>query len=408
MKAILSAAILLCATGALAEDEKSYRSLMDDARAAFAEEDWRAAQEALDGAQIFRPYSLYLTRNRILVRVLQDDFDGALAIVSKIANRGLSVTLAGHPAFEALMANPEYAPLGEQMAANVEPAGDSEIALEIPDDGLLPESLVTGADGAMFIGSVRTGRIVNETVETFVTAPGGVYALDIADNVLWAAANSAPPYENAPNTPAAGLYAYSLKDGAVLHEAMAPDGALLGDVEIVPAGIIASDSAIPRLFILHNGSGALQVLAEDTRFVNLQGVAYDVRRKKLYVADYLAGLFAVDIDTGAVNAVANKADAHLGGIDGLYVHRRDLIAIQNGTTPQRIVRLKLDRKGKAVKRLDVLVQNHPSWAEPTNGEVAGDTLSYIATSNWPAYDGDGNERDGATRAPVRVMMVDLD
>lgn len=405
---LVAASLLLAANAAVAKEGESYASLMDEARTAFVSENWPVAQDALDAAQRIRPYSLYLTRNRILVRAVRDDFDGALSIMRVIADRGLSLTLPDHPAVKALREQTDFKSIEAQMAANLTPAGQSKTIVEIPDDALLPESLAVRGKQAFLVGSVRTGDILTQSGDRFAAAAGGVYALEIHGDTVRAAVNTSAPYRSPSNPPEAAILTYSLSNGALLQKTAAPDHeTLIGDIEATPVGIIASDSKTPRIFIARKDEEQLDVLTQDPRFVNLQGVAYDGRRRTLFVADYLTGLFAVDPGTGEVTAIANDADAHLGGIDGLYIHKGDLIAIQNGTTPQRIIRLKLNRKGDAVKSLDVLARNQPAWNEPTNGEVVGDTLYYIATSNWPAYDSEGEARKGVARAPVRIMSIDL-
>ena len=412
MKAILAAAILTCATGALAEEHRSYETLMAEARAAFEAEDWTAAEGALDAAQAERPYSLYLTRNRILVRTMLEDFGGAVDLVRQIADRGLSISLTGHSGFERLKARTEFAALDEQMAANLEPVGLATAVLEIDRDFLLPEAVAYAKIGKLehyYVGAVRQGGIhVGEALHSATT--GGVYGVKIADELIWTVENTAAPFTgDRPAGDVAGVYAYSLADGG-RRCAIGLDAkdSLLGAIESTPIGLVASDSLTPRLFVIEGCDAKPRVLSQDPRFINLQGIAYDKRRKKLYVADYLAGLFAIDLKSGAVAAVANDADAHLGGIDGLYTFKGDLIGIQNGTTPQRIVRLHLNRAGDTVRRLDVLQQNLPEWNEPTNGVIVGDDLVYVATSNWPAYSDDGSEIKGAQRKPLRLMSVRLD
>ena len=417
MKLLLLAAAFAFSSAAAAQEAADYPAIMAEAQAAFAAEDWAALAQKLDAAQAIRPYSLYLTRNRILARSLLGDYEEATALAQKAADRGLSLSLAGHPGFDALTARPGFAAIADKMAANLAPAGEAAVWRTHDDAALLPETV--GYDPARkqaYVGSVRSGKILrfgdgDAPAEGFAFAPGGVYAIEISDKTLWTAANTGTPFENAtPDMSSAGVYAFRLKDGALTGEHVVEGGeAILGALEATPAGLIASDSGAPRLFILRKGAKALEIFSEDPRYVNLQGVAYDERRKTLFVADYLAGLFSVDLKTGAATLLANGADAHLGGVDGLYAYKGDLIGIQNGTAPQRIVRLRLNAAGDAVERLDVLQQNLPEWNEPTNGAVVGDALIYVATSNWPAYDGEtGAEIDGARREPLRLMSVTLD
>jgi hypothetical protein len=185
--------------------------------------------------------------------------------------------------------------------------------------------------------------------------------------------------------------------------------ALIGDIEIDGRGTLyASDSLGPRLFIAGKKDEAARLFASDDRWANLQGIALDEKHGRLFLADYLTGLYVVDLKDGAVRAIGNPSDAHLGGIDGLYFHDGDLIGVQNGVSPQRIVRIRLDTKGGVAESLDVLAGNLEGWAEPTHGVIAGDEFYYIATSNWPAYDDDGDLRDGANLAPLRIMSLPLD
>ena len=58
----------------------------------------------------------------------------------------------------------------------------------------------------------------------------------------------------------------------------------------------------------------------------------------------------------------------------------DLIAIQNGIQPNRVVRLKMSNNGTTVESIQVLEINHPSFGEPTLGVVNQDTLFFVANS----------------------------
>ena len=398
---------------AAAEETPSYQSLMETAQAAFQEENWQTVSESLNAAQMQRPYSLYLTRNRILAYTMLDETDAALALLQKCAERGLSLSLTGHEAFETLKALPAYTPIAAKMEANAQPHGAANTVHIIEDTGLLPETLSAAGKDAFFIGSVRTGKIMRIDAEGpsgFAIADGGVYDLEKDSETLFAAVNTASPYERPieDGEQTARILAFDLKSGANEDEYVvaAPD-ALLGDLQMTPAGLIASDSVTPRLFILRPDQEAPEIFSIDQRYVNLQGMAYDEKRNRLYVADYLAGLFSVDPDTGEATLVGNVADAHLGGIDGLYLHDGDLVGIQNGTTPQRIVRIGLNETGDAADNLEVVQQALPDWREPTNGKVMGTTLYYIGTSNWPAYGQDGAVKQDVERAPVKIMTAPL-
>ncbi|HNR76879.1 MAG TPA: hypothetical protein PKM48_07090 [Parvularculaceae bacterium] len=394
---------------------RPYDEIMAEARDAFIAEDFATAADLLDEAQIERPYSLYLTRNRVLTRILTDRMDEAIAIAAEIAERGLVLETPENEAFDRMRADPAFAPVAKRMAANAKPLGEARIIATFDEAGLLPEAISKKGD-RLLIGAVRTGEIRDSSnaLALFSSLDGGVFDIEQRRNAVYAAINNQLAYENKTDDAFAAVVELDGKTGAVLNRhRLNPGPSLIGDIEIDRKNrLYASDSLTPRIFELtlggKPGDGATGIRAiEDPRFVNSQGIALDEKKKRLFLADYLAGLFVVDLKSNEITQIANPTAAHLGGIDGLYLYKGELIGIQNGTSPQRIVRVDLDKKGITATSLTVLQQALPEWNEPTHGVVDGDALYYIATSNWPAYDDEGNPRDGARLEPLRIMLVPL-
>lgn len=395
---------------------RPYADIMREANAAFEAEEYGAAALLLDEAQIERPFSLFLTRNRVLTRILANRMEEAIAIAKEVADRGLVLEMPPHEAFDRMRAEPAYAAIAARMAANAEPKGESNVVAEYDNDELLPEGFSQSKD-RLLIGSVRCGEIRNAGAELapFAEFDGGVFDIEQRKDAVFAAVNNQLAFERRGDSPpfAAIVEIDPASGNERARYASWAGPSLIGDIEIAKSGrIFASDSLTPRVILINppmpgTADSANNREFTDSRFVNLQGIALDEKHRRLYVADYLAGLFAIDVESGAVTMIANPAKAHLGGIDGLYLHRGDLIGIQNGASPQRIVRVNLDKKGTTALSLDVLQQALPEWNEPTHGVVAGDDFTYIATSNWPAYDDDGNVREDATLAPIRLMSVPL-
>lgn len=404
------AVLLLLAPAPVLAASPSYGDLMAEARAAMTRGDAAAAGTALDAAQQIRPYSLHLTRNRIATRVASGRLDEALALATEVAARGLALDLSGDP-YAPLRSHADYAALAQRFEANTAPRGDSRTVVEIPDRGLLPEALLRDGEDWL-VGSVRTGAVLRTGNPSSPVAllDGGVFDLERRGDLLIAAVNNQLAYEGAGDEPPrASVMEIDLASGEVRRSVSLEGDALFGDIELAGDGsVYASDSITPRIVSLRPRSDRLTDLAVDPRFVNLQGLALDEGRGLLFVADYLAGLFAVDPATGKSQAIANPSGAHLGGIDGLYLHRGDLIGVQNGVSPQRIVRIRLDGPGTTALVLQVLQQALPAWNEPTHGAVVGDAFYYLATSNWPAYGDDGLPADEARLAPLRIMSVALD
>lgn len=403
---------LLFSAFAAAETARPFDDIMKEAREAFAAEDYAQAALRLDEAQSLRPYSLFLTRNRVLARYLAGDIAGATDVASQIAARGLALDFPATEEFDRLRADPAFAPVVAQFEANRRPIGKSVIVAAFEDTGLLPEAIAKQGE-RFLIGSVRTGGVYEArdgALKELARLDGGVFDIvaDDASPNIYAVINNQLAYEKAGERPAeAAVVEVDLRSGEVLwKQPIESGGALLGDIEQMPGRLYSSDSLTPRIFE-QDPDLIPRPLTEDFRLANVQGIALDAKKRRLFVADYLTGLFVIDVMTKEVRAVANPTDTHLGGIDGLYLYKGDLIGIQNGTSPQRIVRIDLDKKGTTAQRLTVLQQALPEWNEPTHGLIDGDRFVYIATSNWPAYGDDGKIVAGATLQPLRLMSVDL-
>ncbi len=97
----------------------------------------------------------------------------------------------------------------------------------------------------------------------------------------------------------------------------------------------------------------------------------------------------------------------LDGIDALVGYNGDLIAIQNGVGPIRIVRLHLSQAGDRVEKLDVLERGNPAWGEPSLGVVVGNRLLYVADPQWDRYgDGGAATSDKPARpTPIRSLRL---
>ncbi len=133
-----------------------------------------------------------------------------------------------------------------------------------------------------------------------------------------------------------------------------------------------------------------------------QGMVPTRDGKALLVAGYGQGLARVDLATGTLTWLAGKAPLMLDGIDGLVRGENGLIAIQNGTSPRRIVRIHLNAAETAVEHIDVLERANKAWGEPTLGALVGSEFVYVADGQWEVWGEGGKPRDG--EAPRATML----
>lgn len=187
----------------------------------------------------------------------------------------------------------------------------------------------------------------------------------------------------------------------------APEGVAVSDLTIGPDGrLYASDPIGGGVYRVIPGKTALEALVPPGTFRSPQGLAVSADAKRLYVSDYRYGLAIVDLASGAVTRLASDVPVALDGIDGLWLHEGELIAIQNGTSPMRISALRLSDDGTRIVAHRVLEQAHPEWTEPLGGSIADDALYYVATGQWDRYD-KGVLREGVSAMPTVIRRLPL-
>jgi len=97
----------------------------------------------------------------------------------------------------------------------------------------------------------------------------------------------------------------------------------------------------------------------------------------------------------------------LSGIDGLYVFGNTLIATQNGTSPERVVRFTLDASNTQVLSEFIIERATPTLGDPTHGVVVGEYFYYIANSGWDSLDDHGVLKEGKTLSAPVIMRAKL-
>ena len=99
----------------------------------------------------------------------------------------------------------------------------------------------------------------------------------------------------------------------------------------------------------------------------------------------------------------------MNGIDGLtVVDSRTLLGVQNGTNPNRVIRISLDESGRAVVKVEVLAQNRESIREPTHGVLVGRDFYFIGNGGFGAFDARGNLATGERAiAPVILKLPNI-
>ena len=206
-----------------------------------------------------------------------------------------------------------------------------------------------------------------------------------------------------------GILKFELSSGRLLKKYVLPvDSAKhsLGDLAINSQGdVFATDSLKAAVYTIDHRNDQLELFIAGDPFVSPQGLDFTPDQRHLFVADYVKGLFVVDLMTKAVSPIAAAADTALIGIDGLYFYKQSLVAIQNGTNPHRVIRLFLGSKQREIVKWEILEANNPLFDEPTLGVLVKNELYYVANSQWETVNKKGElASDDKLREPVILKL----
>lgn len=412
---VLVTLLLVLAVTAAAIAEPAHRRLVSEAAAAWQAGDAAQATAKLESARELRPDYPRVRLNLARAYAAAGRADDALAELRALAAMGLAFEIANNPAFSGLRDRPGFAELAAAFAAHARPAGRVGDSWALPGiTGLIESVALHPETGASFYGDVHHRciwtRAAPGALEKFsADADGldGVMAvkIDAPRGKLWASCSALPEMAgySAADRGRASLVAYDLATRRLrARHAVPADGRdhVLGDLVLAPDGTVyATDSTAPIIWRLLPGADALEKWLEHEDFVSLQGIALSPDARTLHVADYANGLWRIAVDTRSLTLLPAPAGSTLFGVDGLYAVPGGLVAVQNGVSPQRILRLDLDAAG-AVTGVRRLLAGQPTMDDPALGQILDGRFHFVANSGWALFGS-----PGATPAPRDVTIL---
>jgi len=293
-----------------------------------------------------------------------------------------------------------------QPAAAQAPVVDhSTIAFTLKEKDLLPENLAYDPQsGDFFVGSTRKGKILRVTPgcheQDFVAARAeGLWQVigmkaDPVRRVLWVASSDGGNLvgHKASKGNAAGLFKFDLDDGRLLGRYLLDEPGVvhfLNDLVVAPDGDVYVTHMFDagQVWRLDVKTGTFAPFYRgDAAFHDPNGIALSPDGKRMYVASD-EGISLISGYGAVRKAVADPSGFKLGGVDGLYVYAHALVFLQPGLN--RVARCELSADGLSAVSCRVLELNHPLFRHITTGVVVGNTLYYIANSQFDEVDEKG-------------------
>lgn len=402
--------ILICATALLlaADPEPRWIVLNHAARQAVEAKDYTKLRETLRELQPLMPGNPRIIYNLAASNAELGDTAAALAGLRSLAGMGLIYDFSADADFASVRQSSEFASIARQIEDNKKPVTHSSPAFALPERDLIPEDIAYDAKTRrFFVSSVRKAKIITADGKDFTKSDWPVLALrvDSSRRILWAATGWIPQCErcDAADKDKTALLAFDLDSGALKQRIVSPVKGLLGDMTISRAGeIFVSEGVHGAVLRLRPGAKQLERLDVAGEFPSPQTPALSADEKTLFVPDYLRGIAAITLSTRAVTWLKPADDIALNGIDGLYVYRDSFLAVQNGTTPARIIGLSLD-----LRKQEILETNTPELGEPTHGTIVGNTFYFLANTGWDAYDDQGKKKAGSNPVESTVRKIVL-
>jgi sugar lactone lactonase YvrE len=360
------------------------------------------------------PESAALLR-RVIAASLEPGHEAQLrAALDRLAAMGYALSPASIAAIAAHLPGVEGQSLAARFDTNRAAFGASRLAFTIPAERRLIEGIAWDAAGRrLFAASVVGRELLVHDARGWRAVPGvdagslfGI-AVDPRRRLLWLTSGVVEQTPS-PATAFRGLIALDLGSLRVVRRVPAPSGGSPGDLAVATDGtVFASDPQNGAVYRARPGAAALEPLVPAGAMRSPQGLALSPDGRRLYVADYGYGIAIVDPATGRLARLAARGIAMLDGIDGLIADGDALIAIQNGVSPRRILRLHLAPGGGEIARVAVLERANPDWGEPTLGTLMDGQLLYLADAQWERFGAGGAVIGEGPLRPATIRILGL-
>ncbi len=401
-------------------------------------EPWRVHYRAALDAHTRRDYRLFrdellkvrevlggnsgLSYNLACAEVLLGHKQAALDYLREYTACGLMTNVLADSDFTSIKDEPDFQRLALRLKANGRTAAPSTLVHTFGDVGALIEDVSHDArTDTWYASSVRRGIVfafdTSGVEKRMAVAPDGwaafAVSVDSTRRLLWvsvAALPTADGYVDADSGRTA-LVCWDLAAGKVrkrLETRRTGDRRLLGDMCLTADGTVyVTDSFRGTLYRASPQSESLQVVVGDGVIRGPQTPALAADGKRLYVADGGSGISIVDLATGGVRPMRCKPGVCLEGIDGMVRDGSILYAVQNGTRPERVVRLQLNAKGDEVTAWTLYEQGGAGLGDPTHGVIVDGGFVFVSNSGWDRLGKDEKLKDALSARPAQLRRVPL-
>ncbi len=397
---------------------QSYVEYYNQGHTAFNNGDYSGFLENLIKADSARPNHRVILFSLAKAYSVNEKKELALETLEKLVSFYASEAILDSVNFKNLVHHDGWPRLAQKVKSANMRISNSELAFEIEAAGVHLEGIEYDPQNQSFyLTDIRSGKVYitnkeGSNLEVLLDVKSSGYwapmnvKIDPLDNKkLWvvsSAVNILSDYDESQNGNSV-LLLINKKTGEIIEEYFPPEGGhLFGDLVVSTNGdVYVTDSQMPKVYKMHRKSGLFAEAFSYKDWWNLQGIVLSEDERRLYISDYITGIFLIDLVNGQVSPLLPNNEL-LRSTDGLYIKENRLIAIQNGTLPKRISVIHLDEEGMGIgDSITYLDQDNELLEEPTLGTWVNGDLYYIGNSPWGYYE-DNNPKLGEW--PVLKIM----
>jgi hypothetical protein len=421
-------------------DRAHFRELNKQGRELAKQKDWAGMRRVLIeiGKEMPALTPIYALRMASVETHLGNKV-AAFEWLERYAAMGLTYDLASDDDLKPLLTELGWKKIAAEMQKNAAPITHADPVCTLPIADLMPEDLTfDSSSGTFIVSSIQHHSLYRLSLPKAASSPKDEQAactldelpldaqvkrwptmavsFDAARSLIWVTGSAMPDFSGFPKEDEgkAALLAIDSRSAKVVRrfdlESATP--AVLGDMSISSDGTVyVSDSLGGRVFRVAgtpNRTGLdkakLEVIAEDLFSPQTPVLAAD--GKRLFVPEYSLGIAVIDLTgSGKITYLSHLENVAVNGIDGMHLAGDSLIAIQNGTEPERVVRFRLNHAQTEIESAEVIEQSAPALGEPTHAIAANGYIYVSANVGWDKIDDHGKLKEGASfTAPVLMRF----
>jgi hypothetical protein len=151
------------------------------------------------------------------------------------------------------------------------------------------------------------------------------------------------------------------------------------------------------------------VLINDMDFISPQTPVLLPDGEHMLVPDYVRGIGCLSLRSNLVTWLDGEGGemVALNGVDGLYFDHGTLLLTQNGTYPECVNALQLDKSFTRVRSAQIIERDTETLGDPTHGVIVNGFFYYIANSGWNVIDEHGDLKAGCRLTAAKIMRFVL-